>query len=102
MILKKYRPAFFEGFEEKCYEVNSKEELLSSELCKGWIQRGFEICLIVQYNGEGSIMAIIQSDSEKGATWWTVSNVSEEKVKILKQWLPDFYDLRKKYENKGE
>ena len=101
MLLKKYRPAFFEGFEDENYEVNTKEDLLSCGLCKGWIQSGFEICLSVQYNGKGSIMAIRESESKNGSTWWVVSNVSEAQVKTLKQWLPDFYDLRKKYERKG-
>lgn len=33
MKIKKYRPAFFVGFPDEEYEVNSKQELLDSELC---------------------------------------------------------------------
>ena len=45
MKIKKYRPNFFSGFEDVYYEVNSKEELLASDLCKYSIDNGFEICL---------------------------------------------------------
>lgn len=33
MKITKYRPAFFSGFPDEEYEVNSKEELLASDLC---------------------------------------------------------------------
>ena len=36
MKLKKYRPRFFTGFEDEYYEINSREELFNSELCKHW------------------------------------------------------------------
>jgi hypothetical protein len=100
MKIKKYRPSFFEGFEDEYYTVNSKEELLSCELCKGWIDQGFEICFALSYC-EGSIMAIKQAENENGATWYVVSNVyGKQTIDALLQWLPDWDLKRKEYKNK--
>lgn len=98
MKIKKYRPNFFSGFEDVYYEVNSKKELLESDLCKYSIDNGFEICLS---RGEAyaCIMAIKQDiNSEDGAEWWVLAIITNEQyVEILASWLPNFVDLVKKY-----
>ena len=98
MKIKKYRPNFFEGFEDVFYEVSTKEELLASDLCKYSIDNGFEICLSKK-DGYGHIMAIKQdTNSEDGAEWWVLAIITNEQdVEILENWLPNYVDFVKKY-----
>lgn len=98
MKIKKYRPNFFSGFEDVYYDVNSKEELLESDLCKYSIDNGFEICLSKE-DGYGCIMAIKQDkSSEDGAEWWVLAIVdNEQDIQTLAEWLPDYVKLVKKY-----
>lgn len=77
MILKKYRPNFFSGFEDEYYEVNNKKELLESNLCSGWIQDGF---IIVLY--DNTLMAI------NNEHWYVISILeSEEDINQMKDWI---------------
>lgn len=99
MTIKKYRPNFFSGFEDVYYEVNSKEELLASELCRGWVNDGYEICFSKNREDYGNIMAIKQDESdEDGAEWWVLAIIkNEQDIKTLTEWLPDYVELVKKY-----
>lgn len=101
MIIKKYRPAFFEGFEEKVYEVHSKEELMTCELIKDWSFLG-EICFDYSEDWASHIMAVIEkSDTDNGCEWWVVSIVSDKNdAKILRSWLPDWKEVISKYKRK--
>jgi len=91
MKIKKYRPAFFEGFDDVYYEVNSKEELLAS---------GYEICFSKETN-RGYIMAIKQANNERGAEWYVLAIIyNAQDVATLSEWLPDWNLKRKEYENK--
>ena len=100
MKIKKYRPAFFEGFEDVYYEVNSKEELLKSELCKCGVDNGYEICFSKETN-RGYIMAIKQAKNEEGAEWWVLAIIyNSQDVATLSEWLPDWELKRKEYKNK--
>ena len=100
MKIKKYRPAFFEGFDDVYYEVNSKEELLASGLCKRIIDNGYEICFSKEAN-RGYIMAIKQANNERGAEWWVLAIIyNTQDVANLSEWLPDWNFKRKEYENK--
>lgn len=78
MKLKKYRPNFCTGFEDEYYEINSREELFNSELCKHWINDGFILSLL----NDGTLMVI------NNECWYVIStNISEKDCKILKEWI---------------
>lgn len=98
MKIKKYRPNFFTGFEDVYYEVNSKEELLASELCKYFIDNDFEICFSMK-ELYGYIMAIKQDKIAKdGAEWWVLAIIDNvQDVETLTEWLPNYEELVKKY-----
>ncbi len=98
MKIKNYRPNFFSGFEDVYYDVNSKEELLESELCKYSVDNGYEICFSKE-DGYGCIMAIKQDkNSEDGAEWWVLAIITNEQdVEILASWLPNYVELVMKY-----
>ena len=101
MRIKKYRPAFFEGFEDVYYEVNSKEELLESELCKFSINNGYEICFSKDKEDYGFIMAIREEQNEKGAKWWVLAIIyNAQDVATLSEWLPDWNSKCEEYKNK--
>lgn len=97
MEIKKYRPAFFEGFDDVYYEVNSKEELLASGLCKYRVDNGYEICFSKETN-RGYIMAIKQANNERGAEWWVLAIIyNAQDVATLSEWLPDCNLKREEY-----
>lgn len=97
MKINKYRPAFFEGFEDVYYEVNSKEELLASELCKYRISGGYEICFSKETN-RGYIMAIKQAKNERGAEWYVLAIIyNTQDIATLSEWLPDWNLKREEY-----
>lgn len=102
MKIKKYRPNFFSGFEDVYYEVNSKEELLASDLCKYSIDNGFEICLSKE-DCYGCIMAIKQDkNSEDGAEWWVLAIIyNTQDVATLSEWLPDWDLKREEYKKQS-
>lgn len=78
MKLKKYRPRFFSGFEDEYYEINSREELFNSELCKHWVTDGFILSLL----NDGTLMAI------NNEHWYVISTqISREDCEILKEWI---------------
>lgn len=101
MEIKKYRPAFFEGFDDVYYEVNSKEELFASELCKHCVADGYEICFSKAKEDYGFIMAIREEQNEKGAEWWVLAIIyNTQDVATLSEWLPDWNLKREEYKNK--
>lgn len=100
MKIKKYRPNFFEGFEDVYYEVNSKEELLASDLCRFCVESGYEICFS-KHENYGNIMAIREEQSEDGAEWWVLAIIhNAQDVETLSNWLPDWDELVEFYKNK--
>lgn len=103
MTIKKYRPNFFSGFEDVYYEVNSKEELLASELCRGWVNDGYEICFSKDKENYGVIMAIKQDlSSEDGAEWWVLAIITNaQDVETLASWLQDFKSKSEEYKTKA-
>lgn len=97
MKIKKYRPSFFEGFEDVYYDVNSKEELLESELCKFSVDNGYEICFSKEAN-RGHIMAIKQAKNEEGAEWWVLAIITKaQDIETLASWLPNFNTIKEYY-----
>lgn len=105
MKIKKYRPNFFTGFEDEYFDVNSKEELLASELCKRIVDNGYEISFSVSSKEDkrycqGIIMAIRQAPNEYGAEWWVLALIHKLKdIETLESWLPSWEELRNKYKN---
>lgn len=104
MKIKKYRPNFFSGFEDVYYEVNSKEELFTSELCKYSIDDGYEICFSKERDDYGYIMAIKQDkDKQNGAEWWVLAIITNiQDVTTLASWLQDYNYLCKEYKIKNK
>lgn len=101
MKIKEYRPAFFSGFEDVYYEVNSKEELLESELCKGLVKHGYEMSFSKEKEDYGFIMAIKEANNEDGAEWWVIAIIhNAQDVETLSNWLPDWDELVEFYKNK--
>lgn len=102
MIITKYRPSFFEGFEEKTYEVNSKEELMDCELVKNASKYGGEICFSYSDDSSSCIMVVIENPEEEcGCEWWVVSVITDRNdARNLKGWLPDWKETVCKYEAK--
>lgn len=101
MKIKKYRPNFFSGFEDIFYEVNSKEELLASDLCKFSLDYGYEICFSKDKEDYGFIMAIREEQNEEGAEWWVLAIIyNTQDVATLSEWLPDWNLKREEYKNK--
>lgn len=103
MRIKKYRPAFFEGFEDKFYEVNSREELMESELIKTAVGCGGEVCFSYQEDASSCIMLVIDKpEEERGCEWWVVAIIiNHDDALTLKGWLPDWEQTIRKYEEKN-
>ena len=100
MKIKKYRPSFFEGFDDVYYDVNSKQELFASNLCNDWINDGYEICFSKETN-RGHVMAIREEQNEEGAEWWVLAIINNtQDVATLSEWLPDWDLKREEYKNK--
>ena len=77
MKLKKYRPNFFTGLKDEYFEINTRDELFSSKLCKPWLDQNY--VLVVYAN---SLVGINNSE------WLVVSsNISDEDSKILGEWI---------------
>ena len=101
MKIKKYRPAFFSGFDDVYYDINSKEELLNSELCEYFIKEGFTICFSKHGDEQGMIMAITPAKNEYNAEWWVVAIIdNKQDIDTLANWLPDWTKLVEYYKNK--
>lgn len=102
MRIKKYRPAFFSGFDDVYYDINSKEELLNSELCKYLIKQEYTICFSKHGDEQGLIMAIKPAKNEDNAEWWVVAIIyNKQDIDTLTNWLPDWNGLVEYYKNKG-
>ena len=85
MRIKKYLPAFFTGFDDVYYDVNSKEELLASELCRWCIENGYEIEFSPKTTS--CIMAVKKDRTE----WWVLAVIDDPNdIDVLKGWLPEF------------
>ena len=101
MKVKKYRPSFFSSFENVYYDVNSKEELLASELCKDCVDDGYEICFSKDKENYGFIMAIREAQNEEGAEWWVLAIIfNAQDIATLSEWLPNWDLKREEYKNK--
>lgn len=87
MIIKKYRPAFFTGFEDEYYEVSTKEELFDSELIRPLLKMpNFHR---ISYSQRSESQLAIMVELNEGYEWWVVAlihNLSD--IKTLKEWLP--------------
>lgn len=102
MKIKKYRPNFVSGFEEVFFEVNSKEELLESELCKDLVTYGYKMSFSKEKEDYGFIMAIREEQNEEGAEWWVLAIIyNTQDVATLSEWLPDWNLKCKEYKNKS-
>ena len=89
MKIIEYKPSFFTGYEEKSFDVNTKEELLACELCKKWIDDGYTMYLSIDFGGTGSIIAVYNDKK----SWWVIGRVYRQSdVDILSQWIPDFHE----------
>lgn len=98
MKIKKYRPAFVTGFEDVFCEINSKEELFASDICKYAIDNGFEICFSKEDLDYGLIMAIIKASNKDGAEWWVLAIINNaQDVETLTEWLPDWEEKLQEY-----
>ena len=96
MIIKKYLPAFFSGFEDKYYEVFTKEELFDSELIKPLLNMPnfYRISYSQQLEDQLAIMV----ELNEGYEWWVVALIHDiSDIKTLKEWLPQIeYKYKKK------
>lgn len=102
MRIKEYRPAFVSGFDDVYYDINSKEELLNSELCEYYIKEGFTICFSKHGDEQGMIMAIKPARNKNNAEWWVVAIIdNKQDIDTLANWLPDWHKLVEYYKNKG-
>jgi hypothetical protein len=103
MRIKKYRPAFFEGFEDEFYVVNSREELMECELIKSAVGCGGEVCFSYQEDATSHIMLVIDNpEEERGCEWWVVAIITNhDDALTLKGWLPDWKQTIRKYEEKN-
>jgi hypothetical protein len=91
MRIKLYRPTFVDGFDDVYYEVKSKEELLDSELCKVWTKDGYDIAFYFKPL-QSAIMAI----KKDRKSWWVIALIDNKPdMELLKDWLPDFDELRR-------
>lgn len=101
MIIKRYRPAFFEGFKDEYFEVSTKKELLESNLCAYSISEGYKIAFDQSSaNGQGFIMAIRENPIQKGKGDWHILALvyDQEYISKLKSWLYDFNEIRENIE----
>lgn len=98
MKIKKYIPAFFSGFDDEYYEIHNRNELLNSELCKNWINSGYQICFSKDNDSYGNIMAFSPANNEDGAKWYVVSIINNKQdIDTLIDWLPDWNKLVQLY-----
>lgn len=87
MRLQKYRPAFFTGFEDEFYEVNTKEELFESALIKPLTE--YPNFYRISYSQNSDRQLAIMLELNKGYEWWVIALVhNKEDIKTLKEWLP--------------
>lgn len=87
MRIKKYRPAFFSGFEDEYYEISTKEDLFASELVKS-------VAVLpnfyrISYSQQSEQQLAIMVELNEGYEWYVLALVHDaEDVKTLKEWLP--------------
>lgn len=102
MEIKKYRPAFFEGFEEERYEARNKEELMNCKLIKDAQELG-EVCFSYGEYSSHIMLVIPKDDEPEGCEWWVISIITnKDDAAVLKEWLPDWMDARAKYAKEKE
>lgn len=88
MKIKKYRPAFFDGFEDEIYEVNTKEELFESGLIKHLTE--YHNFHRISYSHQSEQQLAIMLELNKGYEWWVIALVHNlDDIKTLKEWLPE-------------
>lgn len=87
MKIQKYRPHYFTGFEDKWFEVNSKEELLDCELLKS--DKRYKDFFRHSYVADDDDFANIMAEFDNGHEWFVIGNVyGKEDVETLKSFLP--------------
>lgn len=88
MKIKKYRPAFFTGFEDEYYEVSTREELFESELVKPLTE--YPNFHRISYSQTSDEQLAIMLELDGGCEWWVLALVhNQEDIKTLKDWLPE-------------
>ena len=80
MKIKKYRPNFFEGFEDEVYEVNSKEDLLNCPLCS------YEKIVRVYVEMASQTQLLIMHELSNGERWIAAIVHDKEDIKTLQEW----------------
>ncbi len=95
MKVKRYRPAFFEGFESKndVKEFTTKDELLSISWIKRWQTRhmkgnqfsGF-------YISDDHLMAVYNYNTSSYPSWWVIAIFPEEDLDVVSSWFPKWDD----------
>ena len=100
MIIRKYRPAFFEGFEEESYEVSNREELMQCPIVTSAQEHG-EVCVSINEDKCATLMVVIEnSDDPQGCEWWVLSIINNEQdASTISQWLPDWQSVIAKYKS---
>lgn len=98
MNIRKYRPAFFEGFEEESYEISNRDELMQCPLITSAQEHG-EVCISMNDDGCATLMVVIENrDEPQGCEWWVISIIdNEQDASIISQWLPDWESVIAKY-----
>lgn len=87
MIIKKYRPNFFSGFEDEYYEVNTKEELFNSELIKPLTE--LPDFHRISYSPQSESQLAIMVELKEGYEWWVVALIHDKSdIETIKKWLP--------------
>lgn len=88
MKIKKYRPAFFTGFEDEYYDVSSKEELFESGLIKHL--REYPDFHRISYSQQSEGQLAIMLELKEGREWWVIALVhNKDDIRTLKEWLPE-------------
>ena len=97
MKVKRYRPAFLEGFESKndIKEFTTKDELLSISWIRRWKTRhakgdkfsGF-------YFTDDHLMAVYNYNTSSYPNWWVIATFPDDKetLDIVSSWFPKWGD----------
>lgn len=94
MKIEKYRPNFFTGFPDESYEINSKEELLKSELVKGAMSCSNFYRLSFAL---GKKVSHIMAEYDEGYKWYVVGTIrNPENFEIMATWLPKWEPKERK------
>lgn len=88
--VRRYRPAFFEGYPIEELEVGSLEELLEVDWVKNWTTSpGFHRFSVSRHYQYHNLMA----EFKEGKEWWVVAILEGEEPEAyvtLPEWTPPF------------